>query len=84
MNWNSIPFLGWMISLAGNISLSIPFYICWTWFGIGKAYFDFLPLKYQEIGFWHSVGLFIVVGILKSVLVPTVASVSQTNKVQKN
>ena len=34
---------------------------------------------WQAIPFWNCVGLFIVVGIVKGTVVPTVASVSQSN-----
>lgn len=77
---NSIPILGWLLSIVGNISVSIPFWLCWTYYGLGAAYFDFLPAKYQSLPFWHCVGLFVVVSILKSALTPSFASVTQTNK----
>ena len=74
---NKIPLIGWLLSLAGNISLSIPFWVCWTVCEIGRTYFDFLPAKYQAIPFWNYVGLFMVVGILKGTLSISLASVNQ-------
>lgn len=76
---NKIPFLGWLLSFCASVSLSIPFWICWTVCGIGRTYFYFVPEVYQVIPFWNCVGLFIVISIVKGTLVPTIASVSQTN-----
>jgi len=55
--------------------LSVPFWICWTYYGLGAMYFDFLPAKYHAIPFLHCVGLFIVVVSLKEMLTPRFASV---------
>ena len=77
---NKLPIIGWILSFAASVSLSIPFWICWTACDLGRLYFDFLPEKYQAIPFWHCVGLFIVIGIIKGTFVPSLASVSQTNK----
>lgn len=79
---NSIPVLGWAISVVCSISLAIPFWICWTLCGIGDRYFDFLPVEWQVIPFWDCVGLFIVLSIIKG-LVPQIASVSQRVKAEK-
>lgn len=75
---NSIPIIGWFIDLCFKISLAIPFWIVWVGFGVGKDYFDFLPEKYLNIGFWTTVGIFIVVPIIYGVFIPKIASVSQT------
>lgn len=73
---NAIPIIGWFLSLFFTVSLAVPFWIIWTVCGIGETYFYFLPKVYHGIGFWSSVGLFIVIGILKAVLVPKFVSVS--------
>ena len=73
---NAIPIIGWLLSLLFSISLAIPFWIAWTVCGIGETYFYFLPKVYHAIGFWACVGLFMVLSILKAVLVPRLASVS--------
>ena len=75
---NGIPVIGWLLSFAVNVSLAIPFWICWTCCGIGVTYFDFLPIQWQAIPFWSCVGLFISVSIIKTVFVPKLASVSQS------
>jgi len=75
---NSIPILGWMLSFIGNVSLAIPFWLCWTVCGLGSYYFDFLPSKYQSIPFWECVGLFFIASILKVVLIPKLVSVSNS------
>ncbi len=77
---NGLPIVGWFLSFVGNVSLAIPFWICWTVCGIGVLYFDFLPAKYQALPFWNTVGLFMCISILKAVLVPKLASVSQSNE----
>jgi len=79
---NAVPFVGWAMSFGFSVSLAIPFWICWTLCGIGARYFYFAPAVYQCIPFWHCVGLFIVMSILRG-LFPVLVSVSQTNK-QKN
>ena len=75
---NKLPFIGWFFSFFGNVSLSVPFWLCWTVFGIGQRYFSFVPPVYQSISFWNCVGLFIVLSILRGLL-PTVVSIQQTN-----
>lgn len=77
---NALPVVGWLLSAAANISLAVPFWFCWTWCGLGRAYFDFLPSRFHAIPFWHCVGLFIVASILKCVLVPKLATVTQNVK----
>jgi hypothetical protein len=76
---NVIPFIGWFLNLVFTISLCLPFYICWTYFGIGTRYFYFLPDVYQSVGFWNCVGLFTCVGIIQGVFVPKIVNVTQTN-----
>lgn len=80
---NSIPFVGWLASLLVSVSLSIPFWICWTVCGIGQKYGYFLPAPYQSIPFWDCVGLFIsigIIGMMVGILTPKISSVSQTNE----
>jgi len=80
-NINKIPVWGWILSLMVNASMSVPFWLCWSQFGLGRLYFDFLPRKYQWLPFWHCVGLFIVIGIIKTVLTVPLVTVSQSQKV---
>lgn len=75
MNLHMIPVVGWILGGLFSVSMSVPFWFCWTICGIGRAYFDFLPSKYQSIPFWHCVGLAIVIGILKTVLIPRLVNV---------
>jgi len=76
---NSIPVIGWAVSLLFTASTAVPFWIVWTLCGIGAKYFYFLPEVYHGIGFWECVGLFTAIGILKRVVTPQFVSVSQTN-----
>ena len=75
---NALPVIGWFLSAVANVSLAVPFWICWTICGIGETYFNFLPSQWQSIPFWNCVGLFISMTIIKTVFVPKLASVSHT------
>lgn len=66
------------MSLFFTTSTAVPFWVIWTACGIGQKYFYWLPEVYLSPPFWHCVGLFMVIGILKRVLVPSFASVSQS------
>lgn len=77
---NAIPVVGWLFDLGIKASLSVPFWLIWTVCGLGKKYFYFLPTTYQEIPFWHCVGLFIVIPIAYAIVVPKFISISQENK----
>ena len=80
---NAIPIVGWLISFIFCASTAFPFWIVWTVCGIGSKYFYFLPAVYHGIGFWESVGLFTVIGILKRVFTPQFANVTQKNEAAK-
>lgn len=79
---NAIPILGWIISLLVNTSLSIPFWIFWTRFGVGQKYFSFLPEVWQSIPFWDCIALFVSVSVIQAVFVPKIVSLNQ--KVEKS
>ena len=74
---NSVPIIGWLLSLLFTISLAIPFYFMWN--HVGPIYFYWLPQVYKNIPFWDCVWLFTVISILKSVLVPKFVDVTQNN-----
>lgn len=76
---NCVPVIGWIISIIGNVSLAIPFWVCWTYFNIGTTYFGFLPPIWQSIPFWNCVGLFVSAQIIKAVFVPKLISVEQND-----
>lgn len=61
---------------------TFPFWLCWTHFEIGQRYFPFLPIVYRQISFWHCVGIFTVLDILKS-LVPTLVSITRFENKEK-
>lgn len=75
---NAVPIVGWLLSFFGNVSLAIPFWICWTCCGIGEVYFDFLPIQWRSIPFWNCVGLFMSVSVIKTVFVPRFCTVNQS------
>jgi hypothetical protein len=53
-------------SVLGAVILAIPFYYLWNYFA--PIYLPQLPHIYLSIPFWHCVGLFATVGIVKSLL----------------
>jgi hypothetical protein len=75
----AIPFVGWIIGVLVAISMAIPFWLCWSVWGIGEKYFYFLPEVYRYIGFWNCVGLSIVISILKSTFYPSFSNNVSTN-----
>jgi hypothetical protein len=80
---NIIPVFGWAVDFIVKASLAVPFWFVWTVCGIGDEYFYWLPSVYRAPSFWNCVGVFIVIPILKTVIVPKLASVSQTNQKDK-
>jgi hypothetical protein len=64
----SIPLVGWFIGLLLSSFVSVPFYFVWN--SLAPRYFYFLPEVYLDIPFWHCVGLFIIIPIVKSTLNP--------------
>ncbi len=78
---NKIPFIGWFLSGVAAIGLAVPFWICWTLWGIGETYFYWLPVQYKTIPFWDCVGIFVVVAILKGTLIPNLFTVRNEQKV---
>mgnify|MGYP003405926414 CR=1 FL=1 len=82
MHLNSIPIFGWLIDLALKTSLAVPFWFFWTFCGLGQKYFYFLPNVYHSVPFLHCIGVFSIISILKVVLVPQFASVSNSNNVE--
>lgn len=81
---NAIPVIGWLISALVSVSLAVPFWLIWTVFGIGQTYAYWLPEVYQAPGFWACVGIFIVMGIIKTVFVPRLVTVSNTSSSGKD
>ena len=82
---NSIPIVGTILDFILKVCMAIPFWFIWTVLKIGEKFFYFLPEVYQHIGFWETVGVFMVLGIIKS-LSPFYASASSTstgNKIEK-
>ena len=79
---NAIPILGWLISALFAMSLAVPFYFIWN--ALAPTYFYFLPAVYKAIPFWDCVGLFIILPILKSMLVPKFSSVSSSSEAKQS
>lgn len=66
--WNKLPIVGWFIAAIAAMSLSVPFYIAWTWNHIGEKFFYFLPEAYHRISFFEIFFLFITLGIVKWII----------------
>jgi len=82
INLNNIPIFGWILSFIWNSSLSVPFWLCWTYFGVGEKYFYWLPPVYRSIPFGSCIALFISISILGSLLqgfVPKIVFVSSSS-----
>ena len=80
---NSIPLVGWIISVVMSASMAVPFWTAWTYCGIGRRFFAFVPEVYQRIDFWDTVLLFVVLSILRT-QIPTLVYVTQTATVEKD
>lgn len=57
-----------MGNLISNLFLAIPFYLLWNF--LVPLYAPDLPSIYRDVPFWHIVGLFTMVSILRIVLLP--------------
>ncbi len=75
---NAIPIFGWILSFIFSVSLAIPFFFLWN--AMAPTYFYFVPDVYKTIPFWDCVWLFMLMSILKSVLVPRLATVSSSSE----
>lgn len=58
-------------ALALTAALAAVFWIIWVHLGIGPKYFSFLPTVYHQINFWDTIGIFVILDILKSVVLPS-------------
>ena len=56
----------WMRAFGICVLLSIPFWVLWTALGLGASCGSFLPRQFQSISFIDCLGLFTVLGLLKS------------------
>jgi len=68
--FNCIPILGWLLSFLIYWSFAVPFWFLWSYVGIGKIYFYWLPHVYLNIPFWDCVWLGMIFSILKCVVFP--------------
>jgi hypothetical protein len=60
--------------------IAIPFYFLWN--ELAPVYFYWLPRLYLHIPFWHVMGLFVLVAILKTLFFPPSISINQV--IEKN
>ena len=80
MTLSGIPFVGWILDIIVKACLALPFWMIWSYWGLGEKYFAFLPKIYLNLDFWDCLGLFIAVPILYAIFIPKFVSVSQSNE----
>ncbi len=56
-----------------SVILALIFWVVWINFGIGPKYFAFLPTAFLQIGFWDTVGVFLILAVLKAVALPSLS-----------
>jgi hypothetical protein len=54
--------------IVNNIFLAIPFYLIWN--SLAPIYLTNLPPAYQDVPFWHIVGLFTLFSLIRLALSP--------------
>jgi hypothetical protein len=69
------------MSFIFSASLAVPFFFIWN--NLAPTYFYFLPVIYLNIPFWDTVGLFMIIPILKHMLVPTLVRTSSSTNTSK-
>lgn len=72
-----LPLLGWAISFTFYLWISIPFWIAWSYFGLGAKFFYFVPEVYQTPSLLEVMGVFAIVSVLKSIFLPSFTSSKQ-------
>ncbi len=70
----AIPVIGPLIEMVFCIFLAIPFY--WLWNYLAPIYMYWLPAVYQHLPFWDCVWIFMLLGIISTVI-PKLARVDQ-------
>lgn len=73
-------FMKIAFNIAFAIVTAIPF--AFSWNHIAPIYLDFIPKLYQNIPYWHMVGILLIctfVGEQIVKLTPTIISISQSN-----
>jgi len=67
-------------NIAFSIVTAIPFWISWNC--VAPIYLKFIPELYQNLSYWHIVGIFLIctyLGEQINKLIPNLISVNQTN-----
>lgn len=66
---SAIPVIGWLIVAFFTTSAAVPAWLLWNY--LVPIYVPQMPALYQNLPFWHVVGIFWLVGILKWIFLPT-------------
>jgi hypothetical protein len=61
-----------MAGIVFSAILSIPFYYLWN--ALAPTYLYQIPTLYQHFPFWHCMGIFVVIGVVKALLTPNFSS----------
>ena len=78
-----IPLIGWILGIFVHTSMAVPFWFLWTVCGIGQVYFYWLPEIYHDLPFFHCIGLFVTISILKKIVSPILSSSSSSTGTDK-
>lgn len=68
--WSLIPIVGWFGGALFATIGAIPFWFLWTYCELGRLYFNFLPVQFHSLPFWDTVGLFLVISVIKFWVAP--------------
>ena len=74
---NFIPVIGWLLSFVFAFCIAIPFTILWNW--LAPIYAYWLPELYQQLPFFHVVGLFMLMPMVKFLISPVRISTTSTS-----
>lgn len=77
---NAIPLLGWLIAAVLCFCIAIPFSLLWNW--LAPIYFYWLPRVYLDLPFWHVFGLLWLLSSLRSLLLPSIHSSSESKSAE--
>ena len=73
-----LPIFGWAISAVLAFFAAIPLHFLWHW--LGPVYFSFVPALYLNISFWDTVGMLVLIGFVKLIVLPSAFNVGASSK----
>lgn len=73
----ALGLTAWVITAIAGAFVAVPLWFLWGW--LAPTYLPFVPALYLNIGFWDTVGMVILIGLLKSVFLPKFVGQATTN-----